>query len=122
MLMQFFVRLFGDILVKEVPYTEGYFLEDALKFRAQLKLPLVYVGGLISREKIDEVLNNGFEMVAFARALVKDPDFINKLEKKELSRSECDICNYCIAVMYSQMSTCILNEENPDPKIKEMLR
>jgi 2,4-dienoyl-CoA reductase-like NADH-dependent reductase (Old Yellow Enzyme family) len=121
-LMQFFVRLFGNFLVKEVPYTEGYFLQDALKFRAQLKLPLVYVGGLISREKIDEVLSNGFEMVAFARALIKDPDFVNKLKKKELSRSECDICNYCIAVMYSQMATCILNEENPDPKIKEMLR
>jgi 2,4-dienoyl-CoA reductase-like NADH-dependent reductase (Old Yellow Enzyme family) len=121
-LMQFFVRLFGNFLVKEVPYTEGYFLEDALKFRAQLKLPLVYVGGLVSREKIDEVLSNGFEMVAFARALIKDPDFVNKLKKKELSRSECDICNYCIAVMYSQMATCILNEENPDPKIKEMLR
>ena len=121
-LMQFFVRLFGNFLVKEVLYTEGYFLQDALKFRAQLKLPLVYVGGLISREKIDEVLSNGFEMVAFARALIKDPDFVNMLKKKELSRSECDICNYCIAVMYSQMATCILNEENPDPKIKEMLR
>ena len=121
-LMQFFVRLFGNILVKKVPYKEGYFLEDALKFRAQLKLPLVYVGGLISREKIDEVLSKGFEMVAFARALIKDPDFINKLKKKELSRSECDICNYCIAVMYSRMATCILNEENPDPRIRKMLK
>lgn len=121
-LTKFFIRLFGNFLVKEVPFTEGYFLEDALKFRAQLKLPLVYVGGLISREKIDEVLNNGFEMVAFARALIKDPDFINKLKKKELSRSECDICNYCIAVMYSQMATCIQKEEKPDPKIRRMLR
>ena len=65
--MQFFVRLFGHYLVKEIPFTEGYFLEDALKFRARLKLPLVYVGGLMAREKIDEVLNEGFEMVAFAQ-------------------------------------------------------
>ena len=120
-LMSFFVRMFGGMLVKQVPYTEGYFLEDALKFRAQLKLPLVYVGGLISREKIDEVLNRGFEMVSFARALIKDPDFVSKLRKKELSRSECDICNYCIAVMYSRAADCILNHENPDPKIKKML-
>jgi hypothetical protein len=47
---------------------------------------------------------------------------MEEVKKNELSRSECDICNYCIAVMYSQMATCILNEENPDPKIKEMLR
>lgn len=121
-LMRFFVRLFGNLLVKEVPFSEGYFLEDALKFREQLKLPLIYVGGLISREKINEVLGKGFEMVAFAIALIKDPDFINKMKKKELSHSECDICNYCIAVMYSQMATCILNEENPDPKIKKMMQ
>jgi 2,4-dienoyl-CoA reductase-like NADH-dependent reductase (Old Yellow Enzyme family) len=120
-MMQFFVRMFGNFLVKEVPYTENYFLEDAVKFRAQLKLPLVYVGGLLSRENIAEVFNKGFEMVAIARALIKDPDFINKLKNKEISRSECDNCNYCIAVMYSQMARCILNDKNPDPKIKKML-
>jgi 2,4-dienoyl-CoA reductase-like NADH-dependent reductase (Old Yellow Enzyme family) len=121
-LMQFFVRIFGNFLVKEVPYAENYFLEDSLKFRAQLKLPLVYVGGILSRENIDEVLNKGFEMVAIARALLKDPDFINKLKNKELARSECDNCNYCIAIMYSQMAKCILNDKNPDPKIKKMLK
>ena len=120
-LMRFFVRIFGNLLVKEVPYAENYFLEDSLKFKAQLKIPLVYVGGILSRENIDEVLNKGFDMIAIARALIKDPDFINKLKNKELSRSECDNCNYCIAVMYSQMATCILNDKNPDPKIKKML-
>jgi 2,4-dienoyl-CoA reductase-like NADH-dependent reductase (Old Yellow Enzyme family) len=120
-LMKYFVSMIGDWLVKEVPYSEGYFLEDALLFRSQLKLSLVYVGGLISREKINEVLNSGFEMVALARALIKDPDFINKLRCKEMSRSECDICNYCIAVMYSRAADCILNHTNPDPKIMKML-
>ena len=44
-------------MIPSEPFKEAYFLEDALKFRAALKMPLVYVGGLISREKIDEVLN-----------------------------------------------------------------
>jgi 2,4-dienoyl-CoA reductase-like NADH-dependent reductase (Old Yellow Enzyme family) len=120
-LMSFFVRLVGNWFVNEVPFTEGYFLEDALKFRKVLKLPLVYVGGLISREKIEEVLDNGFEMVAFARALIKDPDFIKKLQKNELSRSECDICNYCIAVMYSRQAACIMNDQTIPQKIKDMM-
>jgi 2,4-dienoyl-CoA reductase-like NADH-dependent reductase (Old Yellow Enzyme family) len=60
-------------------------------------------------------------MVAIARALIKDPDFVNKLRQQKSFRSECDICNYCIAVMYTKMATCILNEENPDPRIKKML-
>lgn len=120
-LMSFFVRLVGDMLVREVPFTEGYFLNDALEFRKALKLPLVYVGGLISRQKIDEVLEKGFEMVAFARALIKDTDFIKKLQKNELSRSECDICNYCIAVMYSRNAACIMNDDTISRKIKDMM-
>jgi 2,4-dienoyl-CoA reductase-like NADH-dependent reductase (Old Yellow Enzyme family) len=119
-LLKMFVRLFGNQMIKTEPFKEAYFLEDALRFRAQLKLPLVYVGGLISQEKINEVLAKGFEMVAMARALIKDPDFINKLLHQELSRSTCDTCNYCIAVMYTREVSCIQNEiENPE--ILEML-
>jgi 2,4-dienoyl-CoA reductase-like NADH-dependent reductase (Old Yellow Enzyme family) len=120
-MMKLFVRLIGSCLVKEVPFSEAFFLKDAKKFREHLKLPLIYVGGLISREKINEVLDCGFEFVALARALIKDHDFIKKLQLNELSRSECDICNYCIAVMYSRTATCIMNQENPDPRIKKML-
>ena len=119
-LLKMFVRLFGNQLIKAEPFKEAYFLEDALRFRAQLKLPLVYVGGLISQEKINEVLDQGFEMVAMARALIKDPDFVNKLLHQELSRSSCDTCNYCIAVMYTHEVSCIQNEVQ-DPEILEML-
>ena len=109
--MKVFVRLFGNYLIREEPFKQAYFLEAALKFRAQLKIPLVYVGGLISIEKINEVLDKGFEMVAIARALIKDPDFIKKLHANHLSHSSCDTCNYCIAVMYTHKVACIQNEE-----------
>lgn len=33
-------------------FKEAYFLEDALRFRTEIKeIPLVYVGGLVSRER-----------------------------------------------------------------------
>ena len=120
--MKFFVRRFGNFLVREVPFTETFFLEDAIKFRDHVKLPLVYVGGLISREKIDEVLNKGFEMVAIARALFKDTDFVSKLRYQEGFRSACDICNYCIAVMYTHEAVCIQNIETPDPLMVKMMK
>jgi len=120
-LISMFVRLFGKQLIKAEPFQEAYFLEDALKFRARLKLPLVYVGGLISQEKINEVLDKGFELVAMARALIKDPDFVNKMLHQEMSRSSCDTCNYCIAVMYNRGVSCIQNEKE-NPEILEMLR
>ena len=99
------VRLFGKLLIPEVPFKEAYFLEDAKKFRAQLSLPLVYVGGLISKAKMEEVLDAGFDGLQMARALVHDTDFINKLAAGE-ERSGCKHSNYCIGRMYTLEMKC----------------
>lgn len=118
---KYFVRAFGKKLIESHPFKEAYFLDEARRFRANLDLPLVYVGGLLSRQKIDEVLDEGFEFVAFARALLKDPDFINRLMNEELARSSCDTCNFCIARMYTRDAVCIQNEIFPDA-IHQMLK
>ena len=99
------VSLFGKLLIPEVPFKEAYFLEDAKKFRAQLSLPLVYVGGLISKSKMEEVLDAGFDGLQMARALVHDTDFINKLAAGE-ERSGCKHSNYCIGRMYTLEMKC----------------
>ena len=99
------VRLFGKVIIPEVPFKEAYFLEDAKKFRAQLSLPLVYVGGLISKTKMEEVLDAGFDGLQMARALVHDTDFVNKLAAGE-ERSGCKHSNYCIGRMYTLEMKC----------------
>ena len=99
------VRLFGKLLIPEVPFKEAYFLEDAKKFRAQLSLPLVYVGGLVSKAKMEEVLDAGFDGLQMARALVHDTDFVNKLAAGE-ERSGCKHSNYCIGRMYTLEMKC----------------
>ncbi|MDZ7608736.1 MAG: NADH:flavin oxidoreductase [Cyclobacteriaceae bacterium] len=108
-LMSLSVRLIGNWLIPQVTFTENYFLSDARKFRQQLKLPLVYVGGILSKENIDEVLWEGFDAVAIARALISDPDFIRKIHAQEMAKSSCDTCNHCIAVMYNGPFECIQN-------------
>ena len=108
--MKFGVRYFGNLLMKPEPFSEGYFLEDALKVRESVKIPLIYVGGLKSKEMIDRVLNNGFDFVQIARALIHDPGFINKLKSGEITTSACQSSNYCIARMYSDHMTCYQNE------------
>ena len=100
------VRVFGRVMIPTVPYKEGYFLEDALKFRAAVKLPLIYVGGMVSRQKMEEVLAAGFQGLQMARALVRDTDFVNKLHSGEIVRSECGHSNYCIGRMYSLEMKC----------------
>ena len=100
------VRVFGRIMVPTVPYQEGYFLEDAKKFRAAVKLPLIYVGGMVSRQKMEEVLAAGFDGLQMARALVRDTDFVNKLHAGEIDRSPCGHSNYCIGRMYTLEMKC----------------
>lgn len=115
------VKMAGKFMIPSEPFKEAYFLEDALKFRAALKMPLVYVGGLISREKIDEVLNDGFEFVSMARALLNDPAFVNHMKEDEQARCDCGHSNYCIARMYSIEMACHKQVRNlPEKLIKEI--
>lgn len=100
------VRVFGRMIIPTVPYKDAYFLEDAREFRKAVSLPLIYVGGMVSRSSIEEVLGSGFAAVQMARALVRDTDFVNKLQSGEVERSECRHSNYCIGRMYTLEMRC----------------
>ncbi|HWR99619.1 MAG TPA: NADH:flavin oxidoreductase [Prolixibacteraceae bacterium] len=100
------VYLAGKWMIPSVPFKEAYFLEEALKFRKTVKLPLIYVGGLISGKKINEVLDNGFEFVSMARALINEPGFVNRLKLDPDAINQCTCSNYCIARMYSINMAC----------------
>ena len=100
------VRIAGRLLIPTVPYSEGYFLEDAKQFRAAVSLPLIYVGGLVSKSKMEEVLSEGFQGLQVARALVHDTDFVSKLRSGETVCSGCGHSNYCIGRMYTLEMKC----------------
>ena len=120
--LKYGVRMVGKWMIPSVPFKEAYFLEDALKFRQELTVPLVYVGGLVSREKIDEVLDHGFEAVQMGRALLNEPGFINRMKAEERARCQCRHSNYCIARMYTLDMACHQRLTEPLPKslVKEI--
>ena len=122
--LKYGVRLVGKWMIPAVPFREAYFLEDALKFRKALDMPLVYVGGLVARDKIDEVLNDGFEAVLMGRALLNEPGFVNRMSEEEYARCSCKHSNYCIARMYTIDMACHqhLKEELPPCIKKEIER
>ena len=104
--LQLLLFFAGRLLIPTVPYKEAYFLEDAKKFRAAVKLPLIYVGGMVSLSKMEEVLAAGFDGLQMARALIRDTDFVNKLHSSELTKSPCGHSNYCIGRMYTLEMKC----------------
>ena len=103
--LKYGVRMFGKMMIKNEPYRDLYFLDDALTVRREVKLPLIYVGGCVSRSGLEHVLNCGFEAVQMARALLNEPDFVNRMAAGE-ERCGCTHTNYCIARMYTLEMSC----------------
>ncbi|MCI5581000.1 MAG: NADH:flavin oxidoreductase [Phocaeicola plebeius] len=105
--LKYGVRMVGKWMIPSIPFQEAYFLEDALRFRQALPdATMVYVGGLVSRQKIDEVLNDGFEFIQMGRALLHEPGFVNRMKTEECARCGCRHSNYCIARMYTIDMAC----------------
>jgi 2,4-dienoyl-CoA reductase-like NADH-dependent reductase (Old Yellow Enzyme family) len=71
---------------------------------------------------MEEVLDSGFVALQMARALIRDTDFINKLQSGEVTRSECKHSNYCIGRMYTLDMRChnCLDEDLPRKIQKEI--
>ena len=113
------LAMIGHILIPTVPYKDAYFLDDALEFRAAVKMPLIYVGGMVSREGIEKVLGEGFLAVQMARALVHDTDFVNKLRNGEVKCSQCGHSNYCIGRMYTLEMKCHHCVENLPERLQK---
>ncbi|WP_197374278.1 NADH:flavin oxidoreductase [Mycolicibacterium baixiangningiae] len=98
------IRMTGKKFFREYPYREAFLLDKARKFRAELTMPLILLGGITNRETMDLAMAEGFEFVAMGRALLAEPDLINRIKAEATPgevRSACTHCNKCMATIYS---------------------
>ncbi|WP_107653525.1 NADH:flavin oxidoreductase [Nocardia suismassiliense] len=110
------IRFAGRRFLRTYPYQEAYLLEQALRFRAELDVPLVLLGGIASRGAIETAMAHGFEFVAMARALLHDPGLVDRLRADAASVSGCTHCNRCMPTIY-RGTHCVLTSPVPDPAI-----
>ncbi len=102
--------VFGKFIIGKYKFSENFFLPLARKVRESVKIPLAYIGGVISSKGIEQVFAEGFDMVAIGRALIHDPDFILKVQENSAHISECNHCNICVAEMDKNGVRCVLND------------
>ena len=95
------MRLTGKKFLREYPYREAYLLRHARQFRAELSLPLILLGGITNRETMDLAMAEGFDFVAMARALLREPDLPNRIRADASTGSLCIQCNRCMPTIYS---------------------
>ncbi|MEE4491944.1 NADH:flavin oxidoreductase [Streptomyces sp. BE230] len=95
------IRATGRAFFRTYPYRPLYLLEAARQFRAALELPLILLGGVTDRQGMDRAMAEGFEFVAMARALLREPDLLHRIGRDAGARSECIHCNRCMPTIYT---------------------
>lgn len=106
------VKLVGSRFLREYPYQDGYLLDDARQIRAAVDLPIVLLGGVTNRQIMDTAMREGFQFVAMGRALLREPDLINRIAADSGTRSLCNHNNRCMVTIFTG-SRCVLTPENP---------
>ncbi|MCB1265539.1 MAG: NADH:flavin oxidoreductase [Mycobacterium sp.] len=104
------IRMTGTKFLRAYPYREAFLLRDAERFRAELSIPLILLGGITNRETIDTAMSAGFDFVAMGRALLAEPDLVNRMRADgdaRAVRSVCDHCNKCMPTIYTR-TRCVL--------------
>ena len=97
------IRMTGTKFLRSYPYQDAFLMSDALKFRAELTMPLILLGGITDRAAMDKAMAAGFDFVAMGRALLAEPDLINRIRADgESVKSLCTHCNKCMPTIYSR--------------------
>ena len=91
----------GKGFLKSYPFEEAYFREKALRFRSALSMPLILLGGINRRDTMEQAMADGFDFVAMGRALLREPDLVNRLAASSADAGVCTHCNLCMPTIYS---------------------
>jgi len=106
-------RVLGRRFMPDYPFQEAFFLPYARQFRAALHLPLVLLGGINELDTVQQALDEGFTFVAMARALLRQPDLVSKMQTGTSLASLCIHCNKCMPTIYSGTRCVLVAQKAP---------
>ena len=89
-------KLLGRRFLRAYPFEEAFFLPYARQFLDALSLPLILLGGITRLETVESALADGFGFVAMARALLREPDLVTRMQAGSATSSLCIHCNQCM--------------------------
>jgi 2,4-dienoyl-CoA reductase-like NADH-dependent reductase (Old Yellow Enzyme family) len=83
----------------ELGLEEAYNLEAARQVKPALgQVPLILVGGVRTRETMEQVLGSGTaELISMSRPFLREPNLVKKLREGRADSAACISCNNCLA-------------------------
>jgi 2,4-dienoyl-CoA reductase-like NADH-dependent reductase (Old Yellow Enzyme family) len=103
-------KVVGARFMPDYPFEEAFFLPYARQFRAALQMPLILLGGINRLDTMEQAVSEGFAFVAMARALLRQPDLVARLQAGTAKESLCIHCNKCMPTIY-RGTRCVLVAE-----------
>ncbi|ATY13160.1 oxidoreductase [Amycolatopsis sp. AA4] len=107
------VRAVGKRFIREYPYRDAFLLEDARQIRAAVKLPMVLLGGITDRASMELAMREGFQYVAMGRALLREPDLVNRIAADSRTPSLCIHCNKCMPTNFTGTRCVLVDRTTP---------
>jgi 2,4-dienoyl-CoA reductase-like NADH-dependent reductase (Old Yellow Enzyme family) len=110
-------KLMGNRFLPSYPFQEAYFLPYARQFRDALSIPLVLLGGIDRLDTVQRAMTDGFDFVAMGRALLREPNLLQRWQDGDLHESLCIHCNKCMPTIY-RGTHCVLVEKSQRPGLR----
>ena len=104
------VEVSGVDFAAKAGVKQPFYLEQLLEAKEGIRVPLILVGGLFSRQAAERVLAAGISFAAFSRALICQPDFAARMKRGEQEESGCLACNGCYRVYRQRPVRCVQHE------------
>jgi 2,4-dienoyl-CoA reductase-like NADH-dependent reductase (Old Yellow Enzyme family) len=103
------IRLAGKWAMGNYPYRDLYMLDAARQFVPVVKdTKLILLGGITNRGHLETGLREGFDFMAMGRALLREPDMVNKMIADPAVRSRCTHNNKCMVTVFGR-THCVLD-------------
>jgi 2,4-dienoyl-CoA reductase-like NADH-dependent reductase (Old Yellow Enzyme family) len=116
-LFKFGMRVFVAPIIGllQPKFTHGYNLDAAAMAKNSVSLPVITVGGMRDRKRMDNAIREGkTDFVSMARPLLLEPDLPNKFKNGQSDVAQCDNCNICVVATDSVPIRCHKNEFKAD--------
>ena len=103
------IRLAGKWAMGNYPYEDLYMLPAARQFVPVIRnTKLILLGGITHRDHLVTGLREGFDFLAMGRALLREPDLVNKMSADPAVRSLCTHNNKCMVTVFGR-THCVLD-------------
>lgn len=107
-LRRFALRWGAKLMMRNYDFEEAFFMPLARRFRAAVTMPLMLLGGVNHQATMESAIAEGFDLLAVGRALIRQPDLVQRIAAGDFDGSMCTHCNRCVAYVGHAPTTCPL--------------